>query len=263
MHHNRVPILALLLCIAENIYSIEFTEHYYVFEIFENEPPGTVVGQVKASTAEPGQLTYSISTEVPDILEIDPVNGTIFTKVSFDREEKKSHNSYVEAVIKDGNVSGSANVRVFVEDQNDNAPQWIFPNNQNATNILIPYNGSAGPVAQYGSDTIYIPANAPDGMVIGYLRAEDRDSFENRRLSYQFAPNIHTWGPSNEYFSINKDGRILVDKEPGVYCDSVGSMAVLDVMVSDYGRPPLSNTAELYVMLYGCEDYLPEGKMLS
>ncbi len=104
-------------------------------------------------------------------------------------------------------------------------------------------------------------------MVITRLRAEDHDAGENSRLTFQFnqdGKEVNQSGPKvEEYFSIDEQtGAVSISKQPGKYCESFNSMAVLNVSVSDNGEQPSSKEAVLFVMLYGCEDYLPEGKML-
>ena len=70
-----------------NVFSIQFTQSDYWFAIYENEPPGTEVGQVHAITKESDRLIYSIQWEpAAEIFEINPENGIILTKVSLDRE---------------------------------------------------------------------------------------------------------------------------------------------------------------------------------
>ncbi len=150
-----------------------------------------------------------------------------------------------------------------MDDRNDNTPQWIFPNDENPTNIFTPYNGSEGPIAQFNSDSIYIPWNANIGMVIGHLQAEDPDLGKNSLLSFQYAPmNSNQYGlPVDEFFAIDEQrGAITVIKKPGEFCDQLGSMAVLDVSVSDHGTPARQAVSELYLILYNCEDYQPEGR---
>ncbi len=178
MHSNKVSIVFLLLCIVDITFSIEFSQPFYVFYILENEPSGTMMGQVLATTTEPDELTYSISEypddyydyyetttdEIQEMFEINSEDGTLYAKVSLDREEIPYGTEIVfeVATSKDGDRSASTYITVYVKDLNDNAPHWIFPNNEdgNASNIFIAYNGSAGPIAEYGADACYIPYNA-------------------------------------------------------------------------------------------------------
>ncbi len=267
MYSNTVALLLWFLSITENACSIhmQFTQPEYVFEIYENEPTGTEVGQVQANTDESEKLTYSFRYGATEFFEIDPMNGKILTRVHLDREERSEYYISVVATSEEGVVSPPADVKIHVLDLNDNAPLWLFPNYENSPNIFIPYNGSEGPIARYYSDTSYIAYNAPVGLVVTHVEAEDADAGENARLSYRFAQeNFNPYGLQvDEYFSINEQtGAISVTKQPGKFCDAFSSMAVIDVMVSDNGVPALSSAAELYVMFYGCENYQSEGKML-
>ncbi len=276
MYPNMVSLLFWFLCITENAYStaIQFTEPEYEFSIYEVYK--TEVGQVQVSNDEPEKFFffYSINDEAAEYFHIDPISGQIFNRVELDREERSEYNISVVATSMEGDVSSPVHVRVYVMDLNDNPPMWIFPENkdpqdyqdyQDSQDIFVPYNGSDGPIARYDSGTSYIPYNAPVGLVVTHLEAEDADIGENARLSYGFRRG-HSYRQVIEYFSIDEQtGAISVIKRPGEICDDLGEMVIIDVQVVDHGSPrPLGNSALLYVMLYGCEDYHAErvqGKM--
>ncbi len=188
MHQIHAPILffcltIILYCSVQSNdlglpgfeYSIQFEKKkIYTFRIFENERIGTKVGEVFCMVTASDQflrLTYSFSGD-DDALEnfaIDPESGVITTKKVLDREAAYTYTFTVEAhnvpvVDENINVHDVATVTVYVSDQNDNSPEWIFPNEHN--------------------NTIYVPSGTLPGMVIGHLQADDSDTWQYPGLRY-------------------------------------------------------------------------------
>ncbi|NXI00954.1 PCDGM protein, partial [Pachycephala philippinensis] len=155
-----------------------FSSPFDTAHIQENSLPGTSVFSVSASDPDEGnnaKLSYSIlDNGVQDVpistyFRIDQDNGTIYTVRALDYEQDKVFQVPVE--VKDAGspaLSSTAVVHVFVLDENDNAPNIVYPS--------VP-KGSAFHQA--------IPALAEPGYLVTKIVAVDADSGHNAWLSYQ------------------------------------------------------------------------------
>ncbi|NWV42530.1 PCDGM protein, partial [Grantiella picta] len=155
-----------------------FSSPFDTAHIQENSPPGTSVFSVSASDPDEGsnaKLSYSIldngmqDVPISTYFRIDQDNGTIYTVRALDYEQDKVFQVPVE--VKDAGspaLSSTAVVHVFVLDENDNAPNIVYPS--------VP-KGSAFHQA--------IPALAEPGYLVTKIVAVDADSGHNAWLSYQ------------------------------------------------------------------------------
>ncbi|XP_077793356.1 protocadherin gamma-A2 isoform X32 [Macaca mulatta] len=121
-------------------------------------------------------------------------------------------------------LSSNVSVSLFVLDQNDNAPEILYP--------AIPTDGSTG--------VELAPRSAEPGYLVTKVVAVDRDSGQNAWLSYHllkasepglFAVGLHTGEV--------RTARALLDR------DALKQSLV--VAVQDHGQPPLSATVTLTV----------------
>jgi len=123
----------------------------YRFGISENLPIGTVVGRVEAtdrdSHPEFRRVIYSADNDddkdaSSSFLEVDRLTGKVRTLVVFDREVTPSLTFRVlasPAADKPEMTSSShCDVIVDVLDENDNAPEFVFPNDVNFTVFINP-----------------------------------------------------------------------------------------------------------------------------
>jgi len=126
----------------------------YRFRIFENRPTGTAVGRVEAtdmdSNPEFRRVLYFTENSDDDndedsskMLSVDPLTGEIRTLAVLDREVTSSLTIRVFASPADDDkpeVTSSSYCDVVVEvaDENDNAPEFVFPNDVNFTVFVNP-----------------------------------------------------------------------------------------------------------------------------
>ncbi|XP_077354920.1 protocadherin-7b isoform X3 [Festucalex cinctus] len=117
----------------------KFMQDVFTFYVKENLEPNSPVGMVTVIDADKGQnaeMSLFIEEE-EEIFSIENDTGTIFSTLSFDREQKTTYTFRVKAV--DGGEpprSATATVSLFVMDDNDNAPTVTFPINSSYT--LLP-----------------------------------------------------------------------------------------------------------------------------
>ena len=143
----------------------KFNKSEYDLSVRENEPAGTLISLLSASdddTNDNARLSFAIDEKLP--FTIDSY-GTLKTKEVLNREKNATYN-FIVTVYDHGVPSRNAttHVTVVVKDENDHAPQFIFPD-----------------VANH---TVEMDAETSPDTVIAVIRAFDLDSGSNSQLFY-------------------------------------------------------------------------------
>ncbi|XP_053768328.1 protocadherin gamma-A12 isoform X9 [Desmodus rotundus] len=219
-----------------------FSHASYTAYILENNPRGASIVSVTAYDPDYGenaQVTYSLIEDtiqgVPlsSYISINSDTGVLYALCSFDYEQFRD--LQVQVLAQDSGdppLSSNVSLSLFVLDQNDNAPEILYPS--------LPTDGSTG--------VELAPRSAEPGYLVTKVVAVDRDSGQNAWLSYRllkasepglFVVGLHT----GEVHT----GRVLLDR------DALKQSLV--VAVQDHGQPPLSATVTLTVAV---ADSIPE-----
>ncbi|XP_071288673.1 protocadherin-7 isoform X1 [Agelaius tricolor] len=206
-----------------------FMQDVFTFYVKENLQPNSPVGMVTVMDFDKGrnaELSLSIQPgdheQAAGIFSIENDTGTIFSTVSFDREQQTSYTFKVKAV--DGGEpprSATATVSLFVMDENDNAPTVTFPSNSSYT---------------------VLPPSSNMRTVVATVVATDADTGLNADLNYSIVG-----GNPFKLFEIDPASGVvsLVGKlAPKHY-----GLHRLVVQVNDSGQPPQSTTALLHVFV--------------
>ncbi|XP_033889716.3 protocadherin-7-like isoform X2 [Acipenser ruthenus] len=143
-----------------------FMQDVFTFYVKENLPPNSPVGMVTVMDADKDHnAEMSLFTEEEDdIFSIENSTGTIYSTMSFDREQKTTYTFRVKAV--DGGDpprSATATVSLFVMDENDNPPTVTFPSN---------------------NSYILLPPSSNVRTIVATVLATDRDTGINANLNY-------------------------------------------------------------------------------
>uniref|UniRef100_A0AAY4BG28 Cadherin domain-containing protein n=1 Tax=Denticeps clupeoides TaxID=299321 RepID=A0AAY4BG28_9TELE len=221
--------------------SPSFPHSEYQAVIVENNSPGVSVFTVKANDADSGlnaRLTYFLSdsdvggTPVSLLVSVNPDSGVIQALRSYDYEQMKWFKFNVTA--RDGGsppLSSEVPVTVIIQDQNDNAPQILYP---------IQSGGSL--VAEM------VPRAADVGYLVTKVVAVDVDSGQNAWLSYKLQKAtdraLFEVGAQNGEI---RTARQVTDKDP--------VKQKLTVVVEDNGQPSRSATVNVNVAV---ADSFPE-----
>ncbi|XP_048371386.1 protocadherin gamma-A12-like isoform X23 [Sphaerodactylus townsendi] len=240
MDHGTPPLSASIV-IPLNILDTNdnppfFLESIYTSYIMENNPRGASIFSLKADDPDWGEnsrITYSIIEEdikdspLSSYLSINSETGIIYALHSFDYEEFKQISFLVKA--QDGGsppLSSNVSVTLFILDQNDNAPQILYPS--------TPNDGSTG--------LELAPHSSEPGYLVTKVVAVDADSGQNGWLSYQLLkatePGLFTIGLHTGEI---RTARFFLDK------DALKQSLV--VLVKDNGQPPLSASVTVTVVL--------------
>ncbi|XP_037763059.1 protocadherin gamma-B5 isoform X10 [Chelonia mydas] len=223
-----------------------FEKPSYTAYVPENNPSGASIFSVKASDRDldrNARVTYSILSsnleEVPlsSYISINSQTGAIYAQRSFDYEQFREFEMQVKA--QDGGsppLSSNVTVRVFIVDQNDNAPRILYPS--------LGADGSA----------LFemVPRSAEAGYLVTKVVAVDADSGHNAWLSYHLLqatdPSLFSMGLQSGEI---RTGRAFADR------DAVKHRLV--TLVKDNGQPPLSATVTLnLVFAENFQEALPE-----
>ncbi|XP_072729069.1 protocadherin gamma-A12-like isoform X8 [Ciconia boyciana] len=216
-----------------------FAEARYSARLPENNAAGALVLTVRAADADWGQnarVRYRLSegrvrgSPLSSYVSVQAETGALYALRSFDYEEVREVWLWVRA--EDGGVpalSSNVSVRLVIVDENDNAPQVLYP------------PAAAAPGAGWAGVEL-APRSAEPGALVAKVVAVDADAGQNAWLSYELAkatePGLFRVGlHSGEV----RTARFLLARD--------AARQSLVVVVKDNGRPALSATATLTVVL--------------
>ncbi|XP_015586375.2 cadherin-related tumor suppressor [Cephus cinctus] len=234
VQHTDITLTILVTDTNDNAPAFQATA--YSFDIAENAPRGSRVGQVVATDADAeganSQLSYAlISDWANDVFSLNPSTGVFTLTASLDYEQVQHYILVVQAT--DGGIPAlSSTVTVYcnVVDLNDNTP--VFEPGPHAAEIL---------------------ENATIGTAVLSVTAQDLDSGDNGRVVYAIAG-----GDENEDFGVAPNGTVftrkLLDRE-------VKPLYNLILSATDSPEPPsrpLSSTVQVTVALLDVNDVSPE-----
>ncbi|XP_056094096.1 protocadherin gamma-A12-like isoform X10 [Rhinichthys klamathensis goyatoka] len=224
-----------------NDHAPQFEQDSYSAYVMENNSPSLSLFSVKAHDADLGanaRVTYLISdndlngTPISSFVSINSDSGTIYATKSFDYEQLKSFTITVKA--QDGGsppLSSNASVKIIIQDQNDNAPQ-----------VLYPVQSGVSVVAEI------VPRSADVGYLVTKVVAVDVDSGQNAWLSYKLQK-----ATDRALFEVGlQNGEIRTVRQ---VTDKDAVKQRLTVVVEDNGQPSRSATVNVNVAV---ADSFPE-----
>ncbi|XP_042285234.1 cadherin-12-like isoform X1 [Thunnus maccoyii] len=209
-----------------------FTRPSYSMDVYEDTPPGTIIGSVTAHDldASSSAVRYSLEwqTEADSCFDIDTVEGTISTNEYLDREAAVQHNITVVATkVNNPLLSTKVSVTVNVLDVNEFPPELAVP-----------------------SDT-FVCENSRIGQVIQTVSAVDKDLPPvGQRFFFKSPKELRNRNFTVRDFGNNTAG--IVTRRSG-FQRRLQDVYVLPVLVEDSGYPAQSSTATLTIRVCSCE----------
>ncbi|XP_068021776.1 protocadherin gamma-A12-like [Melanerpes formicivorus] len=219
-----------------------FSEASYSARLPENNAAGALVLTVRARDADWGQnarVRYRVGegrvrgVALSSYVSVQAETGALYALRSFDYEEVREVGLWVLA--EDGGspaLSSNVSVRIVIVDENDNAPQVLYP----------PAAGVPGSGVRGWSGVELAPRSSEPGSLVAKVVAVDADAGQNAWLSYELAkatePGLFRVGLHS--------GEVRTARFPLARDAARQSLVVL---VKDHGRPALSATATLTVVL--------------
>lgn len=219
----------------ENEHAPVFARDPLALALPENPDPGAALYTFRASDADgPGpnsDVRYRLLRQEPPVpaLRLDARTGALSAPRGLDRETTPALLLLVEATDRPTNASrrraARVSARVFVTDENDNAPVFASPSR------------------------VRIPEDQPPGPVALHVVARDPDLGEAARVSYRLVAG------GDGYFRLHSSTGALsvvrsLDREQR-------AEHVLTVVASDHGSPPRSATQLLTVSVADVNDEAP------
>ncbi|XP_076149188.1 protocadherin gamma-A11-like [Alosa pseudoharengus] len=218
-----------------------FEKSSYEASVSENNTPGLSIYTVRAQDADWNQnarvsyiLEESSNNGVPvsSYVSVNAESGVIHAVRSFDYEQIKSFTFHIKA--QEGGsppLSSNVSVKIIIQDQNDNAPQ-----------VLYPVQSSGSLVAEI------VPRSADVGYLLTKVVAVDVDSGQNAWLSYKLLK-----ATDRALFEVSaQNGEIRTIRQVN---DKDAVKQKLTVVVEDNGQPSRSATVSVNVAL---ADSFPE-----
>uniref|UniRef100_A0A3B1JM94 Protocadherin 2 gamma 28 n=1 Tax=Astyanax mexicanus TaxID=7994 RepID=A0A3B1JM94_ASTMX len=218
-----------------------FERSSYEASISENNTPGLSIFTVKARDADWNQnarVSYILQdssvngVSVSSYVSVSADTGVIHAVRSFDYEQIKDFNFRV--IAQDGGtppLSSNVSVKIVIQDQNDNAPQVLYP---------LQTGGSV--VAEI------VPRSAEVGYLVTKVVAVDVDSGQNAWLSYKLQK-----ATDRALFEVGlQNGEIRTVRQ---VTDKDAVKQKLTVVVEDNGQPSRSATVNINVAV---ADNFPE-----
>ncbi|KAG5284012.1 hypothetical protein AALO_G00021980 [Alosa alosa] len=220
-----------------NDHAPHFPEDPVTIVIPENTPAGSSIYTFQATDADGSgpnsEVHYSVHQrwpDNPDLLTLDPTTGVLTLGQELDHEATSSLFLVVRATDSCQDPSqrrwGSVTARIYVTDENDNAPVFSSP------------------------AAVSVMEDQPVGFVVLYVMARDADQGENGRVSYR----IQT-GNTAGRFSLNPNTGSLsilkaLDREEQETFN-------LTIVAEDHGMPQHSTTQVLSVQVIDVNDEAP------
>ncbi|XP_031653370.1 protocadherin gamma-A11-like [Oncorhynchus kisutch] len=218
-----------------------FHQSSYSAYVTENNSPGMSIFTVSARDSDWNQnarISYLLEdtqisgTPVSTYISINSETGVLHAVRSFDYEQIKQLKLVVKA--QDGGsppLSSNVTVKIMIQDQNDNAPQ-----------VLYPVQTSSSLVAEM------VPRSADVGYLVTKVVAVDVDSGQNAWLSYKLQK-----ATDRALFEVGlQNGEIRTLRQVN---DKDAVKQRLTVVVEDNGQPSRSATVNVNVAV---ADSFPE-----
>ncbi|XP_035377271.1 protocadherin gamma-A3-like isoform X7 [Electrophorus electricus] len=218
-----------------------FEKHAYSVHVNENNSPGLSIFTVSARDSDCRQnsrISYFLFEQqiggipVSSFVSINAETGVLHAVRSFDFEQIKQLTFDIQA--QDGgspSLSSNVTIHIFIQDQNDNAPQILYP---------VQTGGSL--VAEI------VPRSADVGYLVTKVVAVDVDSGQNAWLSYKLQK-----ATDRALFEVGlQNGEIRTVRQ---VTDKDAVKQKLTVVVEDNGQPSRSATVNINVAV---ADSFPE-----
>ncbi|NXG59488.1 PCDG2 protein, partial [Hemiprocne comata] len=236
-----------------------FSAAEYSVRVAEDVPVGSTLLTLTATDADEGRYGHvkyalkKITEKASKIFQLDSETGAITLVRSLDFEEGDSYELVVQA-HDGGGLFDTAKLSVIVTDVNDNAPEIsvrstlseISEDAPSGTVVALLHvhdrdSGANGEV-RCSLDQGLAPRSAEPGALVAKVVAVDADAGQNAWLSYELAKatepglfrvGLHSGEVRTARFPLARDA----------------ARQSLVVVVKDHGRPALSATATLTVVL--------------
>lgn len=206
----------------------------YKVSLLENVPVGSLLFKLNATDPDEGsngEIQYSFGIHTSDAIQklfgLDHNTGEIRVQGDVDFEESRSYELHVRARDKGvPQMEGHCVIHVEVEDENDNAPEFLL------TSLVNP-----------------VPENTPLETVVGLFNVRDQDSGTNGEITLEISSKLPFKIKSFEnHYSL-------------ITCEKLDREAVsqytIKLTARDSGSPPLTTDVIIVLNISDVNDNVP------
>lgn len=206
----------------------------YKVSLSENVPVGSLLFKLNATDPDEGsngEIQYSFGIHTSDSIQklfgLDHNTGEIRVQGDVDFEESRSYELHVRARDKGvPQMEGHCVIHVEIEDENDNAPEFLL------TSLVNP-----------------VPENTPLETVVGLFNVRDQDSGANGEITLEISPKLPFKIKSfeNHYSLMTRE---KLDRE-------TVSQYTIKLTARDSGSPPLTTDVIIVLNISDVNDNVP------
>ncbi|XP_052284985.1 protocadherin Fat 4-like isoform X2 [Dreissena polymorpha] len=192
------------------------TKEDFTFSISEFAVPNTLIGNIASSSTSKYVI---VSGNFKNKLRINEIDGSIFVNEKLDREEYPHYFLQVRATLSsDPSLQKDVNVKVIIEDENDNSP--VFEKEMFNISVL---------------------EHSPVGLTVATIIAKDVDVGFNANLTYEIVNNSKD---AQYFWQITNNGSLVVTQT--IIHERVDSFS-LTVVAMDGGERPRSGVTQVLI----------------
>ncbi|XP_028838503.1 protocadherin beta-16-like isoform X44 [Denticeps clupeoides] len=206
----------------------------------EESAPDTVVAMLNIKDVDSGKngdVRVSINPDAPFRIKSSSSNINIYSVVTdhpLDREKVPQYNITITAADQGSpRFSSNKTLTVKISDVNDNAP-----------------------VFETSSYVAYVTENNSPGVSIFSVKARDKDSGNNARVSYFLEDTQISGGVASSYVSVNAESGVILAVRAFDF-EHIKELRIL-VKAQDGGSPPLSSNATVTILVKDQNDNPPQ-----
>ena len=225
-HRTIVPIFIYIKDLNDN--PVKFLTNYTQFQLEENQNNHTFIGHIYAEDKDKtNQIIYQIHSDdsnyINKFIDLNNINGSLFTRISFDRE--RIDKLKFRIIANDSIHIDLILIEIFILDQNDNKPTIV----------------TRSPLC-----LIYNRTNTKQSISI-HLEGYDLDANDNGNISFIMI------NPSSMNIKLLSNGTLIV---PSLYEEYK-----FDLILKDHSKSNvLSSIYENFILLIvshqtECENY--------
>ncbi|KAM4629815.1 desmoglein-2.1-like [Polymixia lowei] len=188
----------------------------------------SVVAQIRSDTDKQETMYYTLlghgaSKDPINVFYVEENTGLVYLRKILDREEKDVYVLTGVARFRNGTVAeGEINLKMEVEDENDNSP------------IFLP------------TPTARVNESSPPGTLVAQVRATDADQLDCPHSKIAYSIEKQEPSDGSNHFSINKDNGNIYVKDATLDRERVSSY-VLTIKGTDMYGAPGGNTGNTTV----------------